>query len=420
MRGWATSHFESRGLTLTAVANFEDDFDESLEEDRPSRMLPLEDRLWRHPSEVFKSPAPLDPLAVRRRWLQTQPSRASAWSAGVVGALLATGLVVLGTHLAGALAGDSLPTPALSSAAVTTVAPTVSVSPQLAGFGRSVDAEIARNTRSMALITISATGATGEELGLVVNSAGFLVIPSSGLKGGVSILVTLGNGVEYVGQIVGEIPSEGLTVVHVNGATNLSTAAFASNGEIDPGSLAVAITSIKGASVVTTLRAMTDLPQIGGSTIEKALTSDLNVASVALGTPLISGVGHVEGVVVGSTNGVLVVAPGSLVADEVHAIIEQQVFSTASLGITVTSQTANNGVPAGILISAEARNSSASSAGVATGDLIVGVNGITVTSLDGFENALREAAPTSPLVLTVYTNQLPHTVIVPATVSLTP
>jgi S1-C subfamily serine protease len=272
----------------------------------------------------------------------------------------------------------------------------------------------------MALVTVSATGSTGEELGLVVNSAGFLVIPSNGLKGGASILVTLGNGVEYVGQIVGEIPSEGLTVVHVNGATNLSTAAFASNGEIDPGSLAVAITSIKGASVVTTLRAMADLPQIGGSTIEKALTGDLNVASVALGTPLINGVGHVEGVVVGSTDGVLVVAPGSLVADEVHAIIEQQVFSAASLGITVTSQSADNGVPAGILISAEARNSSASSAGVATGDLIVGVNGITVTSLDGFYSALREAVPTSPLVLTVYTNQLPHTVIVPATVSLNP
>ncbi|MGH9298924.1 MAG: hypothetical protein ACRDZT_03310, partial [Acidimicrobiales bacterium] len=66
-------------------------------------MLPPEDRIWRHPSElaVNASPPMEQTLAARRRWMLSTPTRAGAWSAGMVGALLATGVVLVGTHMTG-------------------------------------------------------------------------------------------------------------------------------------------------------------------------------------------------------------------------------------------------------------------------------------------------------------------------------
>ncbi len=417
-----TSQVRVYGLTLTAVADFADDFDEIPDEEVSGSMLPREDRLWRHPSEFHKEvPLSLDPLAVRRKWLQTQPTRASAWTAGLVGALLATGLVVLGTHLARALTGDSSPTaPSLSSVTIATVAPDADITPAIAGFGSGVTNAVSRTSRAMAQVAVTVDGEHKEEYGLIVNSAGYLVAPFTQGSDTSSILVTLDSGVQYVGTIAGEDPNVGIDLLHINGASGLPIASFAGGNPAQAGSLVVAITSTKGAMAVGTLRKFKAPPVLNSVAISAALATDLNSAVTPPGSVMLNGLGHISGFVIGVASGRIVVAPGSLVSAAVDRLISAQVLSARSLGISCETSQISASLPQGVRILSVAEGSAGANAGLSKGEIIVGVNGMTVISKSMFDRALQQASPRAPLVLTVLSGSSPRTVIVPATVATTP
>ncbi|HUY07669.1 MAG TPA: S1C family serine protease [Acidimicrobiales bacterium] len=417
-----TSQVKAQGLALTAVANFADDFDETSDEEVSGPILPREDRLWRHPSEIHKdNPVSLDPIAVRRKWLQTQPTRASAWTAGLVGALLATGLVVLGTHLASALTGNSsLATSALNSVPITSIAAESDITPALADFGSSVTRAVSHTSKAMAHITVTVDGQHENEYGLVVNSAGYLVIPFSQGGDTSSILVTLDTGVQYVGTVAGADAGVGVDLVHINGASNLPVAVFASGNPIQAGSLIVAITSSQGATAIGTVRDFKKPPVLNSLTMNNTLTTDLNTASTPLGAVMLNGLGRISGFVIGDDSGRLVVAQGSLLGSAVESLISSQMLSTRTLGISCETASGSPTLPEGAQIQSIVEGFAGANAGLAKGEIIVGVNGMTVTSKATFERALEQASPRSPLLLTVFARSSPRTVIIPATVATTP
>jgi len=417
-----TSQVKAQGLALTAVADFVDDFDETPDEGVSGPILPREDRLWRHPSELHKDhPVSLDPIAVRRKWLQTQPTRASAWTAGLVGALLATGLVVLGTHLAGALTGSTSPTaPALSSISVATVAPDADVTPALAAFGTGVTHAISRISKTMARVTVIVDGQHENEYGLIVNSAGYLVIPFPQSSDTSSILVTLDNGVQYVGTIAGTDTKLGIDLLHINGASGLPVAVFAGGNPTRAGSLVVAITSTQGATAIGTLRDFKSPPVLNSLVIASALSTDLNSAATPLGSVMLNGVGHISGFVIGIDLGRLVVAPGSLVGSAVNELISAQVLSTRVLGISCETANITTSLPQGAKIQSVVEGSAGANAGLAKGEIIVGVNGITVTSKPTFDRALQQASSRAPLLLTVLSGSSLQTVIIPEMIATNP
>ena len=77
--------------------DFDDARDDVSDDDWGAPLLPPDDRLWRHPSELGSNAMPIsaEALSARRSWMASTPSRAGAWSAGIVGALLATGVVLI-------------------------------------------------------------------------------------------------------------------------------------------------------------------------------------------------------------------------------------------------------------------------------------------------------------------------------------
>ena len=406
---------------MTAVADFADDFDEVPDEEPLGPMLPRDDRLWRHPSEmVGEDPTSLDPIAVRRRWLQTQPTRASAWTAGLVGALLATGLVILGTHLASALTGDAGPSsPALSSASVTTIPSYESVVPTNSGFGITIAAAVTRVTKSMARVSISTDGGRTDELGLIVNSSGFLMIPSTGAADAASILVTLDNGVQYVGEVVGTDARLGVCLIHINGAIDLPVSVFAKGSQVQPGSLSVAVTSTEGAMAIGSLRRFSATPTVASSPITNAMSFDLSPTTTPLGSVLLNGDGRVSGFVIGESGGRLVAVQGPELETAISGILADQVLSPHVVGLTCETAAATATSPAGARVVAVTPNSASEAVGIGVNEIIVGVNGVTVTSLSSFDSAIRLASPTVPLVLTVFSGSSNETVIIPASIAAT-
>ncbi len=403
---------------MTAVANFADDFDETPGDEGPHRMLPLEDRLWRHPSEIHKTDQNhLDPLAVRRRWLQTQPTRASAWTAGLVGALLATGLVVLGTHLAGALTGDGTPSPALSSASVTADPPSVVITPAVAGFGHSVAAAVARVSTEMARVNLISGTSHITELALIVNRAGYLVVPEGDAESASSILVTLENGVQYVGQEVGVDEYLGIALIHINGADNLTETKFSTGTESVKGALAVAITSTHATTAISTLHLIKSNAGSATSPQQEELVSDLPVASTPLGTVLLNGLGHVSGLIVQKQGDTLVVASGVRLAAGVNTLLASQRLTAKSLGVRYVTSKSDANTPQGARIQAVEGGSISEVSGLRVGDVIVGINGLTISSKQMLDQDLRNLTPTAPVVLTVSTSLTSHTIVLPPTVS---
>lgn len=401
-------------LALIIVADFADDFDEDPEEEDPGPVLPREDRLWRHPSELraedFRS---LDPVAVRRQWLQTQPTRASAWTAGLVGALLATGLVVLGTHLGGALTGGVSPaSPSLSSAAISSIgtgAPVDTNSPML---GRFVSRSVKQTSGSIGTVSIESDGQHVNELALAINRSGFFLIPSLHLADASSILVTLSTGVQYVGSVVGEAPSLGISLLHLNGTIGLHGANFETSAEPD---LAVAIVSATGKAAVTSLSPLRGHPILDGHRLSRAMVTDLATSTATPGTVLIDGSGKVTGMVVGSARGRVLAINGTDIAAAVRQLLNEQAFSERSLGLADTS--VSNPPGAGARVVSVARGSASAQAGLRPGDVIVDVNGQAVTSRATFDAALRLASPQATLVLTVRRGTDSQTIVVPPVIA---
>jgi len=137
-------------LACACVTSTPGEFDEPLDEGPRPPLLPPEDRLWRHPSEFGAShpSLPLDPVAVQRSWLLSHPSRRSALTAGVVGALLATGVVALGTHLADSMTGIGHP-------AVTNIAELQSTTAITTSASRDLGADLAATVTRVSAAMVS-------------------------------------------------------------------------------------------------------------------------------------------------------------------------------------------------------------------------------------------------------------------------
>ncbi|HEY5272736.1 MAG TPA: hypothetical protein VIJ34_05825, partial [Acidimicrobiales bacterium] len=148
---------------------FDNSADDEHDKSDASPMLPPEDRLWRHPSELAGATwNEAESTAVIGRWLSGEGSRGSVWTAGFVGALLAAGVVIVGAHLATAFTGPTLtPGSAMTTSAITMPS---DASPNL---GASLAAAVTRVGHSIAVIdTQSITGVREQSLGVVIEGDG--------------------------------------------------------------------------------------------------------------------------------------------------------------------------------------------------------------------------------------------------------
>jgi putative serine protease PepD len=345
-------------------------FDGNPEEDPASPLLPPQDRLWRHPSEL--DPVALHPDAVRRRWLLSHPSRRSILTAGIVGALVASAVAAIATHLA-----DSISTPQPPKVVDATTHIVVS---RPGSYPMSADMAAAVNRVAAALVTVEAT--TGKvqtrELGVVIRSDGTLLAPARGIAGTQSLLVTLADGDVYVGYVVGADLRSGLAVVHINGADDLPTVTFTRSAVIAP-SVALALSSPGRDSVaIGMLHDTHAVVRVGGTAIVGAMRTDFPPAYCPVGSALMSSAGTIDGIVVGDSNGAAVVAPAWLASNVARDLIAAGSVVQGWLGVRGVT---NSGWPGGVRIVAMAKKSALHRQGVLPGAVIVEFGSVRVHTM---------------------------------------
>lgn len=386
-----------------------DDFDNGSDEGWCGPLLPPDDRLWRHPSELGELAVPVSPdaLSARRSWMAATPSRAGAWSAGIVGALLATGVVLIGGHLTHLLPSSSTKTPSIS------------VSAKLSSPDRGDSAsEFVATTTTVAMgepysYAMAIRIATAMPMvfvnnkpigvGVVVSPKGYVLLPASLVTDSDDIGLFI-DGQQLPASLVGVDPGTGLAVVRVHAVNALSAVTFASDATIGYGSF-VALVWVDGAgthacwgsvaSLDASLTSNSNSPPI----LESLLTLG-PTAGVATGGVIVDGAGRLVGMVTGTTGKTLIATPGWLAKVVSGDLINGGRVVHGWLGITgVTAQLSASQTAVKVL--SVIPGGAAAKAGVKRGDLIEAVNGEPTRTMSDMVADLYSLAPQQAVVLNV-------------------
>jgi S1-C subfamily serine protease len=370
---------------------FDNAADDEHEKSDASPMLPPEDRLWRHPSELAgASWNEAESTAVIGRWLSGEGSRGSVWTAGFVGALLAAGVVIVGAHLATAFTAPPLATDHVITTSAITMPP--DASPNL---GASLAAGVTRVGNSIAVIdTQSVTGVREQALGVVIKGDGVVLTALAAVQGAATVLVDLpGSGITSVGKVVGRDPATGLAVVMVRGESGIPSMQFSTLG-LQRESFAVALTSPADAANDPTLSlgnlsAVNVTASTGVATLMDADVTDLSSATNPLGTPILASNGAIEGIVTGSENGNVVITPGWLAGPVAAELTSNRAFTHGQLGVQAETVAGSTHSIAGVKVTKVASGTAPAVASVLRqGDEILSVDGSRVTSLCQLEGQL--------------------------------
>jgi len=394
-----------------------DDFDDIPEDTLVGPLLPPEDRLWRHPSELGQSGQSVsaEALSARRSWMAATPSRAGAWSAGLVGAVLATGVVLVGGHLTHLL---SPPAPKFSVASIPTggrrsnlrvvttstiakpagVAPATVTTSTIAPLVEPVLSKLAsRVTAAMPVVLDGKQSGVG----VVISPQGYLLVPASLVSNANDITVDI-DSQQLVANLVGVDSGSGLAVIRVHADDILPVASFMPDATLTSGAfVALVWVGEDGAHTCWGTVSALDVPVTYGSPpLLESLQALDKVPGSANGSVVIDGDGHLIGMVTSVAGKSLVATPGWLVDVVSRDLIATGRVEHGWLGIKAETVSIAGDMTAVKIISVEP-NSAAAKAGMKPGDLIREVNGVPVKTMADMLATLYSMPPEQSIMLNI-------------------
>ncbi|MEY2476674.1 MAG: hypothetical protein QOG87_1989 [Actinomycetota bacterium] len=368
----------------------EDGFDD----DAPvGPLLPPDDRLWRHPSEVAGVAATRPPQKLGLFSSAGQPRvLAIAVLSGLISSLLTTGLIVV----AGGFKDRTVTHRSVEKEAA------LPVSATLRGNGSNPGiVEIAERVRP-AIVQIEVEGAegTGSGSGVLLRSDGHVLTNHHVIDGADKITVVMADGQERPGKLIGGDPDTDVAVVKVEGASH-PTATLGSATNLKVGNQAIAIGSPLGLAggpslsvgVVSALGRQVDSRD--GPPLLDMIQTDAPIAPGSSGGALLDSTGAVIGITTAiavsdvGAEGLGFATPIDIARDVAEQLITTGKVVHVWLGIEGEDATSNSGA----LVRKIRADSPAAKAGVKERDVITSVAGKPVTSMSALVVALRTRKP---------------------------
>ena len=384
--------------------DFDDAHDEGRDDDWGTPPLPPDDRLWRHPSELGAHTLPIsaEALSARRSWMAATPTRAGAWSAGIVGALLATGVVLIGGHMTHVLSPST--TKSRTNVSLATDPPPKLVSTTT--LAMSGDARLMRladrvaSAMPMVFVRHKPSG-----VGVVMSSKGYVLVPDSLITDEDDIGLFIG-GQLLPATLVGADSGTGLAVVRVRAtaAVALSAAQFVTGATTGYGAF-VALVWVD-ASGPHTCWGTVDQLDVRLSSIENSppLLEGLQTfeapGPVATGGVILDGAGRLMGMITSVSGTALVATPGWLANVVSGDIIANGRVVHGWLGINGETSSVSPSQTA-VKVLTVSPDGAAAKAGVKAGDLIESVNGKPTATMADMVAALYSLPPNRSVKLDV-------------------
>jgi S1-C subfamily serine protease len=362
------------------------ELDDGLGDDEPlPPLLPADDRLWRHPSEVAahirhpRSPG-------RRR------SDGRLWQvallAGLIGAMLATGVLTV-TGVMSPRAG-TIRTVVQREAAPSAV-------PAAAGAGI---VEIADRTRP-AMVELRETGSDAPiGAGVVFRSDGWLLTSHHAVLGLEQVTVVLDDGSSLAGRVAGRDPETNIAVLKVD-RTNMTPALLGSVSSLKVGQVAVVVGGSLSVGVLSALGREVRLPK--GPLLLDMIQTDAPVQPSSAGGALVDNAGAVIGITT-SIDGSGYATPVDVARDVADQLITSGKVVHGWLGIDGDDLSAGEahalGVEGGAVVRRVRAGSPAAAVGLAPKDVVVAADGTTIESMTALKVFLRSRRPGQAVDLT--------------------
>ncbi len=366
--------------------------DELDDEGASGPLLPPDDRLWRHPSELaFAGPvhaftgAGQPPSAPRLRLrLPVNHTVTIALLSGLVGALLATGIV----YATGAVPKHRVAVPALErdvdSSPVITIASTGTPVGFVAGakyVRRSCVTLVARDAHGMRVATA-----------VVFRSDGMAVTTAHSVSGAQTITATVDGGRQVGARLVAADRASDLAVVKLMGS-GYEPAPLGSALDIEVGDQVVSVEPPASGQAVPADQGSVDALGLAivattGARIGDLLRVDTTSVPSTVGDPVVDDHGAVIAITtaVGPPGASVVYAmPVDLARSVAAQLLASGRVVPTWLGVEgddlSASQSRFLGVGGGAVVRRVLANSPASAAGLKPGDTVVGIDGRAVTSM---------------------------------------
>lgn len=351
--------------------------DDGLGDDEPvPPLLPPDDRLWRHPSE-------LAPQSRSRKGRRHGDGRvlAIATLSGVIGALLATGvLAATGTMRTRT---DTIRTVVQREASPLAV-------PVAAGAGI---VEVAEKAKPAVVEVQLDKNEQPEGSGVVFRSDGHILTSARVVGDAPSVRVVLADGDALDATVVGRDPDTDLAVLKVE-RTGMTTAALGSVAGLKVGHMAIVVGSSLALGVVSALGREVAVPS--GPLLLDMIQTDAPVAPSSSGGALVDAAGGVIGITT-AVDGVGYATPIDLARDVADQIVANGIVVHSWLGVEGGDLEADDardlGVDGGAVVRRVREGSPAAAAGLVPRDVIVAVDGATVQSMSALKVAVRGRRP---------------------------
>lgn len=392
----------------------DDDPDEELE--ARDRLLPPEDRLWRHPSELFGTTAPDvndGPPASPRRI----PSRAALAGACLAGAVVAFGAmwVARPTRVVGS---DEAAQPIRTAAPAT----------QTVEFGSGIPtAALAENmAASIVLVRVERGGRWSNTTGVWLDDRGTIAASAAAVEGATSVIAVGADGTSADVTVAGSDPTTGVAALiapSTAGDPVDMTAGRPSAGD------AVAVIGANGTDAgqvagaptvaVVVVRSSGVRAPMGSTVMHDAIEIDRAIPADAHGGLLVAPHGEVIGLVAGntSTRELGAVSPAETVSAVVtdlraHGKVQRAWLGVRAVDLDPTRATLL-GVDGGARLTEITPSSPAETAGLEAGDVVLAIDDEPVANASDLVNALAHQEPSAETTVTVHrgdsTQDLPVT-----------
>jgi serine protease Do len=255
--------------------------------------------------------------------------------------------------------------------------------------------------------------------GVVMSKDGYIITNQHVIADADKITVVMSDSTQYQAELIGSDEQTDLAVLKVDANGDLTPAEFGDSDELQVGDLAYAIGSPGGVELQNTFTSgMISAINRDITVNDRVMTliqTDASINPGNSGGALINNKGQVIGItnakLMSSTNTTYEGLGFAIPIDSVQEIVDELIVNghitgRPAIGISgynISEDTAkNNDVPQGVLVQSVDSRSDAYTQGVQKGDIIVGVNGKTITSMDEINTIKEKYKAGDSITLNIY------------------
>lgn len=262
----------------------------------------------------------------------------------------------------------------------------------------------------------------GNGSGFIFTRDGYILTNSHVVHDATKIEVALSDGRRFPAQMIGDDPDTDLAVIRIH-APDLVAARLGDSQSLRAGQLAIAIGNPYGFQCTVTTGVVSALGRSlrsrSGRLIDNIIQTDAALNPGNSGGPLVTSHGEVIGIntaVIMSAQGICFAVPINTAKMIVGPLIKDGKFRRGYIGVGGQNVTLPRrlvlfhelSVESGVLVISIENNSPAQRAGLLEGDVLVGMNGQPIASIDDLHKVLtdNQVAVRSPLTIIRRTEKL--------------